>query len=252
MAKFPTAVFDFDGRSVRIDLAQGIDLSIPISDQKNQVSAYYSEPVRMEPFRSGTFIGEVRQGGSVNYRNIFFNPHGHGTHTECIGHIDETIHSVNQNFKEFWQLADLVSVQPEMKLDGDEVIDLADISLNPDSTALIIRTLPNKDAKRTRQYSGSNPPYVSEPSIAHLVELGIEHILIDLPSLDREVDEGKLVCHNAFFRPNGAARKGSTITELIFVENKAEDGQYLLNLQMAAFENDAAPSRPIIYPILKP
>lgn len=250
MAKFPTAVFDFDGRSVSIDLAQGIDLSIPISDQKNQVNAYFAEPVRMEPYRSGTFVGEVKQGGSVNYRNIFFNPHGHGTHTECIGHIDETIHSVNQFFREYWQLADLVSVQAEIKLDGDEVIDLSGISLNPDSTALIIRTLPNKDAKRSRQYSGSNPAYVTEESIKRMVELGIEHILIDLPSLDREVDEGKLVGHNAFFRPNGSVRKGSTITELIFVENKAEDGQYLLNLQMAAFENDAAPSRPIIYPIL--
>jgi hypothetical protein len=38
-----------------------------------------------------------------------------------------------------------------------------------------------------------------------------------------------------------------TITELIFVPNTAMDGLYLLNLQVAAFENDAAPSRPVIF-----
>jgi hypothetical protein len=40
-----------------------------------------------------------------------------------------------------------------------------------------------------------------------------------------------------------------TITELIFVPNEVKDGPYLLNLQTAAFENDATPSRPVIYPI---
>jgi hypothetical protein len=35
------------------------------------------------------------------------------------------------------------------------------------------------------------------------------------------------------------------------VSNKVEDGEYLLNLMIAPFENDATPSKPILYKIIK-
>ncbi len=38
-------------------------------------------------------------------------------------------------------------------------------------------------------------------------------------------------------------------TELIFVRDEVEDGSYLLNLQIASFENDASPSKPVLYKI---
>ncbi len=41
----------------------------------------------------------------------------------------------------------------------------------------------------------------------------------------------------------------STITELIYVPDHVPDGEYLLNLQIAPFNADASPSRPIIFPI---
>ena len=41
----------------------------------------------------------------------------------------------------------------------------------------------------------------------------------------------------------------ATITEMIFVQDAIEDGTYLLNLQIASFENDASPSKPILYAI---
>ena len=40
-----------------------------------------------------------------------------------------------------------------------------------------------------------------------------------------------------------------TITELIYVPEEVTDRQYLLNLQIAPFENDASPSKPILYAI---
>ena len=40
------------------------------------------------------------------------------------------------------------------------------------------------------------------------------------------------------------------ITEMIFVSDQILDGDYLLNLQMASFENDASPSKPVLYQIL--
>ena len=76
-------------------------------------------------------------------------------------------------------------------------------------------------------------------------------MLIDLPSVDRESDEGKLLSHNAFWNTGGKLRLDATITEFIFVPNTVEDGTYFLNLQMAPFENDASPSKPILYKTLE-
>lgn len=247
------AQFEIGGKWIPIDLEKGVDLSIPISTREDQINAYYAHPVKMEPYKSGDFIGAVKQGGSVNYRDISFNPHGNGTHTECVGHITEEIHSVNRHFKDFWHLAKLVSIQPVENADGDLVVDFEGISslLTEDETAVIIRTLPNTTEKLSQRYSGANPPYLTDSLIKQLVYAGINHLLVDLPSVDREVDNGKLLGHRAFWMPDEAIRMDCTITEMVFVPSEVEDGVYLLNLQVAPFENDAAPSRPLIYPVQK-
>jgi hypothetical protein len=81
----------------------------------------------------------------------------------------------------------------------------------------------------------------------------IQHLLIDLPSVDKEKDEGKLLAHKAFWNVtdvndlNLDARLEATITEMIYVPDNVADGSYLLNLQIASFENDASPSKPVLY-----
>src|SRR5690554_1737158 len=122
--------------------------------------------------------------------------------------------------------------------------------------AIVIRTLPNYSEKKHKNYSNTNPPYLLEEAAIYLCEIGIKHLLIDLPSVDKEVDEGKLVSHKAFWnvknvqKVNDDARFDSTITELIFVEDVIKDGSYILNLQIASFENDASPSKPVLYQVL--
>jgi hypothetical protein len=80
-------------------------------------------------------------------------------------------------------------------------------------------------------------------------------LLIDLPSVDKEKDGGKLAAHKAFWNVkdvnhlNEDARLNCTITEMVFVPNEVSDGIYVLNLQIASFENDASPSKPILYSI---
>jgi len=81
-----------------------------------------------------------------------------------------------------------------------------------------------------------------------MVDQGIEHLLIDLPSIDPEVDGGALAAHRALWTEDGRHR---TITELIRVPTSLTDGLYLLNLQVAAFENDAAPSRPVVFALAR-
>ena len=234
------------GRTLTADLNVGIDLSIPFQ-HNGKLNAYYAEPVQMEPFKMGDWIGEVARGASVNYRNIRFNPHGNGTHTECVGHIDKTIHSVNQHFKQFHCVAQLLSVKPTHTENGDWVIGSDILSELVGTDAVIIRTLPNTEDKCQRIYSGTNPPYLNAEAVCKLVDNGCRHLILDLPSVDREEDEGKLLGHRAFWKYPEETRMDCTITELAFIPNTVEDGLYLLNLQVAPFENDAAPSRPVIY-----
>ena len=232
-----------------VDLTAGIDLSITYADG-GELNAYHAEAVRIEPFVMGDWVGEVARGGSVNYRNIFFNPHGNGTHTECVGHIDETIHSINQHFKQFHCIAELITVEPE-DLNGDKVISLECLPGLKGMEALIIRTVPNSESKRERNYSGSNPPYLHYKAVGHLVSIGCNHLILDLPSVDREEDGGKLLGHRAFWNDPDDLRMDCTITELAYVPDSVPDGLYFLNLQVAPFENDAAPSRPVIFPLVE-
>lgn len=236
----------------KYDLEKPHDISIPLHADPDNVSAWYVKPPVIEPVVSGDWIGEVKSGGSVNFRNIFFNPHGHGTHTECVGHISPEFYSINQLLKTFFFKAYVVTVQPE-KIDNDQVITLKNFDqswINKGIEAIVIRTLPNEKAKLSRHYSSTNPPYLHHEVALFLRNHGIGHLLIDLPSVDREVDEGKLLAHRAFWNYPEQPRLNATITELIYVPDEVKDGEYLLNLQIAPFENDASPSKPVLYPLL--
>ena len=243
-----------------VDLSKPIDISISLSNTDDNPIAWYIEKPVIEPVVFGDWIGKVSEGkSSTNFNNIFFNPHGHGTHTECLGHITNDFYSINQSLKQFFFLAELISVQPESQ-NGDLVITKKQIenALNGNSPeAIVIRTLPNTSDKVSKKYSHTNPPYLLEEAAIFIRESGIQHLLIDLPSVDKEHDEGKLLAHKAFWNVknvihlNDDARLSSTITEMIFVNDEVKDGSYLLNLQIAPFENDASPSKPILFEIIK-
>jgi len=113
----------------------------------------------------------------------------------------------------------------------------------------VIRTMPNTTDKKSRQYSNTNWAYLTEEAAEYLKTKNIQHLLIDLPSVDKEKDNGALLAHKAFWDYNGTLRKEATITEFIYVPNKISDGSYILNLQIAPFENDASPSKPVLYKI---
>lgn len=241
-----------------IDLSKPIDISIPLTNTDENPIAWYIEKPIIEPVVFGDWIGKVSEGkSSTNFNNIFFNPHGHGTHTECLGHITNDFYSINQSLKQFFFFAKLITIEPE-KIEDDFVITKEQISalVNDKTEALIIRTLPNSKDKKSRKYSNTNPPYLSEEAAIFIRESKIQHLLIDLPSVDKEHDEGKLLAHKAFWNVkdtvnlNSDARLNATITEMIYVPDEIEDGNYILNLQIASFENDASPSKPILYKIL--
>jgi kynurenine formamidase len=245
------ATIETNSRKYKIDLSKPLDISIPLKASKSNVNAWYIDEPKIEPVQDGEWIASVSEGASVNFNNIQFNPHAHGTHTECVGHITETVHSVNKNLKQFFFFAELVTVAPEL-IDEDFVISKKQLQFafgNKKRDAIIIRTIPNTKEKKSKQYSNTNWVYFQEEAIKFLVKKGVKHLLIDLPSVDKEKDDGELKAHKAFWNFNGKLRKDCTITEFIYVSNKIEDGTYFLNLQIAPFENDATPSKPILYKI---
>ncbi len=229
----------------QIDLSKPIDISMPLQMSKNNVIAWYQKAPTLKKIKS------VAKKDSTNFNSIYFNPHAHGTHTECVGHITKEFHSINQHLKQFFFMAEVITVVPE-KLGKDFVISKKQMQYalgNKKRNAVVIRTLPNIDEKLSKNYSNTNPPYLLEEAVIHLKEKGVQHLLIDLPSVDKEKDDGKLLSHNAFWNTAGQIRYDATITELIFVPNVVADGTYFLNIQIAPFENDATPSKPVLYAI---
>jgi kynurenine formamidase len=228
------------------DLSCPHDISIPYKTGPDRVRAWYLNPLQMEPVRMGDWVGAVSAGAAVNFFNIHFNPHGHGTHTETLGHIVAGDYPVSEHFRDFFCFAAVNSVTPEA-ISGDHIITLQQVQAMLLSEAVIIRTLPNAQQKCHTDYSRTNPPYIQAEAAAFLRDKGVKHLLIDLPSVDREEDQGLLLAHRAFWNWPDAPRTECTISELVFVSDEIEDGLWFMNLQVAAFYNDAAPSRPLLF-----
>ena len=245
------------GLEREVDLTRRFDLSLPLVAGAEGPAAWYVGPPTMEPVRANGWVGAVAEGGSVNFRDVAFNPHGHGTHTECVGHITQVVHSVNDVELPTFMPALVISLQPDAR-DGDLVFPASalrerveSLAKQGEAVALVVRTLPNDPAKRLKNWSNTNPTYFEAEGLAFLADFGVDHLLVDLPSVDREEDGGALAGHRAFWQVEGQIRMHATITEFTFVPDEVTDGWYALNLQTAAFVNDATPSRPLLHP-LKP
>jgi len=232
------------------NLAKAIDISIPLH---YNVKAFNAPDFKSEPVKSGQFTGLVSQGSSVNFLNLSINPHGNGTHTECLGHITAETISINDCLKKFHFPCLLISVSPGQLASGDYVITPGNINLFKEQfkhyqpEACVVRTLPNNISKKSKNYSNTNPPYFLPDTIQWLNNQGIQHLLCDLPSIDREIDEGKLLAHKAFWQFPRNPQLHKTITEMVFVPNIIADGFYLLNLQIISLQTDASPSKPVLF-----
>lgn len=244
------------GRTFKVDFTKPIDLSLPLRAGEG-VRAWYTGPVTMDPVHDGGKVYAVDQGAPVNFRNVHFNPHGHGTHTESVGHISPEVHPVGDVLKRFFFTAQVVSLRPESRRAPDGKTDavvtleqLRNVVNERPSEALVVRTLPNDAQAASHQWSGTNPCYLQSTACAWLRSIGVKHLLLDLPSVDREEDGGVLAAHHAFWDFPATIDLERTITEMIHVPGSAADGDYLLELQLPHFINDAAPSRPVLYALL--
>jgi len=243
--------FEHNETKYSANLAEPLDISLPLFSGDNNPNAFYIDNPKFEPVKVGSFVGSVQEGGACNCENLFLNAHGNGTHTECVGHISYEKITINQTLKQFFAIAQVISVTPNKMENGDWIVTNDSIAkhFNNNSDALVIRTLPNENDKKSGQYSGNNPTYLEPALGAFLAKNNVKHLLVDLPSVDREEDGGALATHHAFWQYPHQTRMDATITEMVFVDNSIPDGLYLINLQIASFESDASPSKPVLYKI---
>lgn len=235
-----------------VDLNTPLDISIPIKNGEGNPNTFFLPHPKIGPVVGEHFIGDVNQGGSCNCDTITLTPHGNGTHTECVGHISAARHTINSCLKTFHFLAKVVTVSPK-EIMGDLVITKAQIRQvfeSRDCEALVIRTTPNSEDKLNKTYSGNNPAYIDNDAIRFITHMGIKHLLLDLPSVDKEEDGGVMLGHHTFFDYPNSPKTDRTITEMVYIKDEIKDGFYLLNLQIASIESDASPSKPVLYPIV--
>jgi len=266
--------FEVEGRRLNADFAQPLSIAIPLDFNGPQPSFYDAPAATARPYRESGFVGDTREGGSCNCEQLTFVPHCNGTHTECIGHVTDDRVAVTDRVRGGIALALLVSLHPVAASstgeDSDPLPTASDLLVTAESLerafaahpgpaprALVVRTLPCSAARLTQAYRGSAPaPYLSRQAASWLVAHGIEHLVLDLPSADRADDQGRLTAHRLFFglpaggrHAHDAVRPDVSITELAWVAPTIRDGWYMLDLQIPAFLTDAAPSRPLLYPV---
>lgn len=260
---------EINNKNYSVDVSAPLEISIPVNFNAEQPNTYDVELATSLPYQAGDIIGDTRQGGSCNFEKVTLIPHCNGTHTECVGHItDERIY-INDVLKNIFMIGELISIEPvnadKTKENYNPSLNTADkvitkesieskIKNNSDAKALMIRTLPNDDSKKIRRYMQNEPPFFSNDAMSYINELGIEHLLVDLPSVDRTFDEGKLSNHHIFWNvkqeshdveKNNHSLK--TITEMIYASNEITDGKYLVSIQIPDWKSDAAPSRVFLY-----
>jgi hypothetical protein len=280
MINQPTLTITIDQRSYEVLTDKGISLAILQTFGESQPNHFAVPKAKRSPVRVGNFVGDMRQGGSVNFDEVWLIPHCNGTHTETVGHIVVGEHFIGGQLHHAHGVAAVVSVSPCAATATNESYDPplgpSDLVLTAEElerafaavatkqkiakqsiSHLVLRTLPNLPQKFSRKYELTDPvPFFTSEAIRWIVDSEFQHLLVDLPSVDRMLDDGRLNSHCLFFGVEPGSRKITdsvgarrTITEMIFVPDEIPDGFYWLNLQIPAWNLDAAPSRPIVYPI---
>lgn len=264
------------GRDCAVDFARPVGLGLELAFDGAGPSWFGAGAARSTPYAAPGFSGRVATGASCNCSRIELTPHCHGTHTECVGHLTAEPFDALRVAPLAPLPAWLLTLAPERAAGcgegsdpppapGDELLTRRALAAAWPAAppfapvALIVRTLPNGPAKRQRDYDREPAPFLSLEAAEWLVGRGILHLVVDLPSIDRARDAGRLAAHRVFFglpagstRLADARRPQATLTELAYVDPAVPDGPYLLSLQLPALAGDAVPSRPVLYPVVVP
>lgn len=274
MVTFDVRLVLSSGDCYRVD-GEAIEIAIPMDFEGAQARAFGMPVARRSVVRGGDFVGARRLGGAVNCNQVILIPHGNGTHTESAGHIMVEANPVGDLAGAALQLSLVVQVDVERlgssgesyggeSDEEDRVITARSLKgvvkrwesegLVESVEALVVGIKGAEKPAYCADFSGTNPPYFTREAMEWIVGRGIRHLLVELPSVDREEDGGTVPNHHLYFegtlKAPGAVspgRNGATITEMIYLPERVAEGLYALSLRFARWNEDAAPSRPILY-----
>ena len=108
------------GEERSFDTERGLDLSIELHKGYPQVNCFNAPLFSTTPLREGSFVGSTLHGSPVNFYDVAINPHGNGTHTECVGHIAKEPYYINECYKSDFHVAQLISIFPLLEENGDK------------------------------------------------------------------------------------------------------------------------------------
>jgi arylformamidase len=248
------------------DFAAATSLALLLDFDAPHPTHFGAPRARSEAFRVEGFEGDVTRGASCNCRSVTLVPHCNGTHTESASHLTVQQRALQDIVPAGPIPALLLTVSPRDAAGseensvpapqrGDRLItrDALLQAWQPHATtrprALLLRT--------GTSWQDVAPPYLTQQLVQELVARGVEHLLTDLPSVDRLQDEGRLTAHRLFFGlPPGstdlaaAQRAHCTITELAQFPATLRDGPCAVQIQIPAWTGDATPSRPLHLPLV--
>lgn len=249
-----------------VDFGAAVSLALPLDFARPHPQHFGAPLATSEPFRVGSFEGEVARGASCNCSRLVLIPHCNGTHTESAAHLTIAQRPLHQWLPVAPLPALLLAVRPAPAEGsgedsdpppqaGDRLVTRAAVlaAWHPHAhtrpRALLLDT--------GTPWNDPAPPFLSRQLMQELVDRGIEHLVTDLPSVDRLADQGRLTAHRLFFGlPPGstelaaATRPGASITELACFPAGLRAGPCAVQLQIPAWSGDAVPSRPLYLPLV--
>jgi arylformamidase len=252
--------------AIAVNFAAATSLARELDFNGTQPQHFGAPPARSTPFRIDGFEGDVTHGASCNCSSITLIPHCNGTHTEGVGHLTTGFRPLHEFVPmepipallltvDAVNAADTTEDTLPAPQEGDRLVTCEALlkhwpaALHPAPRALLLRTAGRAGGSTPANAAQTaNPPYLTRQATGELVRRGIEHLVVDLPSVDRTSDEGKLTAHRIFFGlPAGASdarlatRGQCTITELALFPSRVPDGPCALQLQIPAFTGMQCP-----------
>jgi kynurenine formamidase len=209
------------------------------------------------------FIGNVGEGGACNVDILNYVPHGL-THIETSAHIlmqDENAVTIKdipvQNLSGLVYLLDITDIDAE----AGRSVRWQDVEAKLKKITLPIRMLALKTQAslqpRDTDFSGKDFLYLSPETAEKLHDFKprINCLLLDLPSIDRESDGGKLAAHRHFF---GLPQKGCrwedkekrTLVELAWFSD-LQEGYYYAFITPQRFQTNAVSTGIVFHPLLE-
>ncbi|QQG29154.1 cyclase family protein [Pectobacterium carotovorum] len=252
------------GRLHRIEHHQPVRLSSRIHLNDNPINIYGIAPASGEPLHYGSCVASVSEGGSCNATSINLVPHCHGTHTECIGHILEGEYHVAELLFEPFMAATLIRVPLQFI---ENVKDGYNASAQKKDLVITRAAIDDALALMTSDYlqalvistsvpdwlpEGESAPYFTHQAMERIVALGVRHLLVDIPSIDRLHDGGRMDNHRIFWGVSYGtimepARVDCSVTEMIQVPQELPSGHYFLSIHLPDISGDALPSMPVLF-----